>query len=359
MFPDVFSQMMVKEAESHLSKFKKMRDLLTDFPKVKVGQTPSDVVFRKNKMKLLRYIPQVEKLRKPPVLIVYALVNRPYILDLQSGRSVIQTLVSKGYDTYLIDWGVPSDFDKHISLTDYQEKYIRRCVELIKRNSGCDKVTLIGYCMGGTMSAMYAAQHQQDVKNLVIMAAPIDFASREGLLYLWSDKKFFDVDKFIETYGNCPPDFLQWSFLLLKPVQNFISKYTGFYDRLEDDKFLENFFAMETWVNDNIPVAGEAYREFIKYLFQENRLVRGEMKLNNAPVKLQNINCPVLNLVAEKDFLVPPGSSVPFNDLVSSADKEIITFPSGHIGLSVGSGAMKILWPKVCQWLDARSEITN
>ena len=357
MFPEMFSQMMFKEAQTHLSKFNKIRELMADPPKVKVGQSPCEVVFRKNKMKLLRYTPQVEKLKKPPVLIVYALVNRPYILDLQRGRSVIQTLLAEGYDTYLIDWGVPSDFDKHLSLTDYQEKYIKRCIDQIKKKTGSDQVSLIGYCMGGTMSAMYTAQHPEDVKNLIIMAAPIDFSSREGLLYLWSDKKFFDVDKFIEIHGNCPPDFLQWSFLLLKPVQNFISKYSGLYERIEDEKFLDNYFAMETWVNDNIPVAGEAYREFIKYLFQENRLVNGEMRSNNAPVRLQNITCPVLNLVAEKDFLVPPDSSLKFNDLVSSSDKEVITFPSGHIGLSVGSGAMKVLWPKVCKWLGSRSEV--
>ncbi|MBI3039640.1 class III poly(R)-hydroxyalkanoic acid synthase subunit PhaC [bacterium] len=352
-FPGLFPESMFKDAESNLRKFGKIRDLFANFPKVKVGATPNEVVFKKNKMKLLHYLPTAKDVKKPPILIVYALVNRPYILDLQSGRSVIQTLVGHGFDTYLIDWGVPSDFDRNISLTDYLEKYVKRCVETVKRESGCDQVTMIGYCMGGTMGAMYTSLHQSDIKNLILMAAPIEFSSREGLLYLWSDKKVFDVDKFIDTFGNCPADFLQWSFLLLKPVQNFFTKYINFYENVEDDRFLENFLAMEAWVNDNIPVAGEAYREFIKFLFQENRLVKGELRMANRPVKLQDIYCPVLNLIAEKDFLVPPESSAPFNNYVSSTDKEIITFPSGHIGLSVGSGAMKVLWPKVCAWLDA------
>jgi polyhydroxyalkanoate synthase len=220
----------------------------------------------------------------------------------------------------------------------------------------CDQISILGYCMGGTMSAMYAALHPQKVKNLILLAAGIDFETREGLLNAWTDPKYFDVDKFVDAIGNCPAEYLQACFTMLKPVQNLIEKPLNFLERMEDDAFVEDYFAMETWLNDNIPVPGEVYRQFVKYLYQQNRLVKGTMPVGKHIVNLRNITCPVLNLMARKDDLVPCAQSLPFNDLVGSADRKAIEFPAGHIGLAVGSKAQKELWPQACEWLAARSD---
>jgi polyhydroxyalkanoate synthase len=230
------------------------------------------------------------------------------------------------------------------------------CLDVIKCRTGAEKTSLIGYCMGGTMAAMFTALYPERVKNLITMAAPFDFSGREGLLFHWTAGTKFDPNLLVDTYGNCPTWFLESSFLLLKPLQNTVGKLMSLYENSTNEKFVENYLAMETWLNDNIPMAGETYREFVSDLFQKNQLMKGKKRINGRVVRLSDITCPVLNLVADKDHLVPPESSIPFNDAIGSEDKEVISFPAGHIGLSVGGRAVKELWPKVCGWLAERSK---
>ena len=187
------------------------------------------------------------------------------------------------------------------------------------------------------------------------MAAGIDFTTREGLINLWTDERYFDADAFVDAYGNCPAEFLQSMFLMLKPVGNFIEKPLSLYERLDDDKFVDNYLTMETWLNDNIAVPGEVYREFVKYLYQQNLLVKNEMPLGRHVVNLKNITCPVLNLMATADDLVPCTQSEPFNDLVGSTDRKTMKAAAGHIGLAVGSRAQREIWPEACKWLGERS----
>jgi polyhydroxyalkanoate synthase len=210
--------------------------------------------------------------------------------------------------------------------------------------------------MGGTMSAMYTALYPQTVRNLMLLAAPIDWSQRQSLLSVWTDPKYFDVDAFIEAFGNAPSQWLQSSFLMLKPVSNFIEKHLNFYEKMEDEEFVRDFVAMETWLNDNIPVAGEMFRQFVKYCFQENRLIQHRLPIGDRVVDLRRITCPILNLTATADHLVPCGQSLPFNDVVGSTDRESINFPAGHIGLAVGSKAQRQLWPQAADWLARRSE---
>ena len=346
----------IEEAEKMRDKFSKAIELAQANPAdIKIGTTPHDVVFTENKLRLLHYRPMVKNPEATPLILIFALNNRPSILDLKPGRSVVEVLLSKGIDVYLIDWGAPGDEDKHLDLDHYINRYIRTVVKKVKRISGSEQVSILGYCMGGTMSAMYTALYPEDVKNLILMTAGIDY-NVEGTLGLWGDKENFDVDKFIDAYGNAPAEFLQSGFVFLKPVQNMISKYVNFYENIDNEAFVDNFLAMEKWLNDNIAVPGEVFREFIKYLYQENRLVENKLEINGRLVELKNIKCPVMNLIAEHDHLVPPESSLGFNDLTSSKDKETVVFPSGHIGLSVSSKSLKGLWPDVADWLIERSK---
>jgi polyhydroxyalkanoate synthase len=163
------------------------------------------------------------------------------------------------------------------------------------------------------------------------------------------------VDKFVDTWGNCPAEFLQSTFLLLKPVQNLIEKPINFFEKIEDERYVDDFLTMETWLNDNIPVPGEVYREFVKYLYQQNLLVKNKMPVGKHTVDLRRITCPVLNIMAQNDDLVPCAQSAPFNDLVSSNDRKAMILPAGHIGLAVGSKAQRELWPQACHWLAERS----
>jgi len=332
-------------------------DGLESMAEVEVGETPSEVVYRENKLELHHYEPLVpeEERHDVPLLFVYALINRPYILDLQPNRSVIRRMLEAGFDVYMIDWGEPSDLDTALSLHDYVNRYIDNCVDEVCDRSGQDSINVLGYCMGGTMSVMYAALHPEKVRNLGLMAAGLCFDGTGGILEMWGDEEFFSPGAITETFGNVPAEFLDVGFALMDPVHNYVTKYGNLYDNIEDDDFVENFARMERWLNDPIDVAGTAYREFLEDVYQENKLYRNELTLNGERVDLGDITMPVLQVIGEYDHLIPPAASKPFNEKVASDDTEIMEFSTGHIGLSVSSSTHEHLWPDVAEWFAERS----
>jgi polyhydroxyalkanoate synthase len=324
---------------------------------VKVGTTPSEIVYEEDTLRLLRYRRDTPAVYAEPILICYALVNRPYIVDLQADRSVVKQLLARGFEVYLIDWGVPSAADRSMTLKDYIDGLMKNCADVVLNRHKIQSLHLVGYCMGGTMSTIFTARNPDIIKTLSIMAAPIDFGvgMDESLVTFWSNPDYFDVDALVDAFGNVPATFLQASFQMMKPVQNYYSKYITFFDKMDDDKFIENYFAMEKWTSDNIPVSGETFREFVKKLYQRNELIKGEFKLGDELVDLSKITCPLQILMASADHLVPPSQSEPLKTRVGSKDVKCRTLDAGHIGLSVSSKAHKTFWPEVTQWLADRS----
>jgi len=346
---------VIDETVNGLRRMARLPQLWQHAQRVKKGATPSEVVYEEDRLKLLHYLTDKPRKFSTPLVFVFALVNRPYILDLLPGKSVVGHFLQAGFDTYLIDWGVPTHADRHRTLDSYVNGYMVNVMEQVAERTGSRQVNILGYCMGGTMSAMFTALHPQRVKNLILLAAGIDFATRDGLLNVWTDPHTFDVDAFVDAFGNCPPEFLQASFLMLKPVANFIEKPINLIEHAADDKFVDDYFTMETWLNDNVAVPGEVYREFVKYLYQQNLLVKNQLTVGRHLVNLKRITCPILNLMASKDDLVPCAQSEPFNDLVGSTDRKSLKLEAGHIGLAVGSRAQRELWPQACKWLSHRS----
>jgi polyhydroxyalkanoate synthase len=314
------------------------------------GVTPCDVVYREGKMRLLRYRNKSVRFADP-ILVCFALVNRPYILDLKEGRSVVRRLLDHGFDVYLVDWGVPDDADRYLRLEDYVGRLLTHAVNRVCESSAIGQLNLLGYCMGGTISTIFTTQQPQRVKNLILMATPIDFAGHDGLLNLWAREEYFDVDKLIDAYGNCPGEFLQFVFQLMKPVQNFAEKQLMFSENLNDATFVDNFVAVERWACDSIPVVGETFRQYVKALYQQNQLVKGQMRLAGSAVRLETIRCPLLLLVAEKDHLVVPESTLAIQRYVSSRDVKAMSINAGHVGLAVSSKAHRSLWPEAAAWI--------
>jgi len=320
-----------------------------------VGETPKSIVYEENKLQLYHYESQTEEQHDVPILIVYALINRPYILDLQEDRSVVRTLLDNGFDVYLIDWNEPSQLDSSLRLHDYVNRYMDNCVDVVRERSGQDSINLLGYCMGGTMSTMYASLHPEKVRNLGLMAAGLCFEGDGGVLELWGDEEYFDPDVVTDTFGNVPAEFLDVGFALMDPIENYVTKYVRFYDNIEDEDFVENFARMEEWLGDGIDVAGDTFEEFITDIYQENKLYRNELEVGGEHVDLEHIDMPVLNIVAHYDHLIPPAASKPFNDVVASDDTTVMEFQTGHIGMSVSSRSHAELWPDVCAWFEERS----
>jgi len=325
-------------------------------PKVpQVGLTPKEVVWTKNKAKLYRYHAVGERKHATPILMIYALINKPYILDLAPGNSMVEFLVNEGYDVFMLDWGTPGDEDKHLRFDDFVLDYIPRAAKQVLKVSGAKEFSIVGYCMGGAMSTMYAAMHPEaPLKNLVLMATPVDF-SEAGLYSAWLNPKYFDVDRIVDTFGNVPSDFLDMGSKLLKPIQNYIGPSITLYDRLHDDEFVKNWQIMNQWVEDGIPLPGETYRQWIKECYQQNKLIKGELKLGGRPVKIENIKANLFVVVAEQDHIVQTCQATPILSKVASTDKEELRLRAGHVGLVAGKGAKKQFFPKLNEWLAKRS----
>ncbi|HVU51549.1 MAG TPA: alpha/beta fold hydrolase [Polyangia bacterium] len=321
----------------------------------RVGTTAREVVMRSGTHELLRYSRGTPAAWAEPVLLCYALVNRPYILDLEADKSVVRQYLDAGFDVYLIDWGVPSDADKVLGLEHYVAGFLARAVDFILRRHGRPRLHLLGYCMGGTLSALHGALAPETLASLTLLAAPIDFGERESLLTVWTGRDVFDVDAFVDEWGNCPAWFLQTCFLMMNPVRNLVDKTLAFWEHMEDGRAVQSHFALEHWLNDNIPVAGETFREFVKKLYQGNELVRGALVVGGRRVDLARITCPLLLLTAEHDHLVAPAATEGIRPHVGARDVTSMGASAGHVGLVVGAKAHARLWPAVTRWVAERS----
>jgi polyhydroxyalkanoate synthase subunit PhaC len=346
-------------------RFKLGMRLFADPPDYAVGETPSEVVYTEDKLRVLHYVPRVKNPHPVPILIVYALVNRYYILDLQPDRSVVRRLLDEGFDVYIIDWGYPSGPDRYLTLDDYVNGYLDTVVGKILGWSGLDQLTLLGVCQGGTFSVIYSALHPERVKNLITLVAPVNFHTDEGLLHRWS--KGLDIDKVVDLYGVVPGDFLNSGFLLTDPFRLMIDKYLGIFERIECDpgdaacelrneETVKNFLRMEKWIFDSPAQAGETLRQFFKDCYRDNLLIQNKMTIDGHRIDLKQITMPLLNVMGKFDHIVPNSAGVPLNDAVGATDRETMVFPTGHIGMFVGSRSQREVCPGIAGWLRPRSE---
>ena len=331
------------------------REVLTSPLETDIAVTPYDVVWESDRVKLKHYRPRTEPLLRTPLFIVYAQVNRETMLDLQPGRSVVETFLAAGLDIYMIDWGYPTRKDRYLTLDDYVNGYIDDAVEFVLEKHGLKQLNVMAICQGGTMCVMYAALHPGKVKNLVTTVTPTNFGHDAGLLNVWA--RSLDPDKLVASYGNIPGDIMNLGFLLLNPARLMIDKYVGFFENIHNKDFVENFVRMERWIFDSPDLSGEAFREFIQWMFIENRLIRNELVLGGKKVDLRNITMPVLNIYGKYDHLVPPAACDQFTRVIGSTDKEDLCLDTGHIGIYVSSKTQREFGPKIIRWLTERDDV--
>jgi polyhydroxyalkanoate synthase len=347
----------VLDIETKMKKYRTGMQIMVEGAQAETGKTPKEIIWTKNKAKLYRYMPAAEKRFPIPILLVYALINRPYVLDLMPGNSLVEYLIQQGFDVYMLDWGTPGDEDTHLTFENYVLDYLPRAIKKVLKTSHADEFTLLGFCMGGTMSAMYASLFPDaPLKNLILLTTPIDFSpEKTGLYGLWTSEKYFDPDMLAEAFGNVPGELVDTGNRLTKPVTNLIGTYVTMWDRILQDKPMDTWLAMNKWVNDGVPFPGEAFKQWIREFYQQNKLVKGEIQLRGRRVDLANITCPVLNIAGTKDHICSVPQAEAAMRLISSTDKEFFVLNAGHIGLVTGSEAKKGLWPKIYSWLEARS----
>ncbi len=328
-----------------------------DVDDIHIGASPKEAVWSQDRVTLYRYTPVVDNPKPVPLLISYALVNRPYMVDLQEDRSLVRSLLEQGLDVYLIDWGYPTRADRWLTLEDYIEGYLGGCVDAVRTASGQDAIHLLGICQGGAFSLCYASLHPEKLKSLITMVAPVDFHAGEpeerGILNVWA--QHMDIDAMVDAMGNIPGDFMNLGFVMLKPFQLNVAKYAGLLEVAHDERKLRNFLRMEKWIFDSPDQAGEAYREFLKDFYQQNKLIKGEVEIGGRQVDLGAVTMPVLNVYAELDHLVPPASSKALAEHVGTDDYEELTYPVGHIGMYVSAKVQGTLPKALVAWLDERS----
>lgn len=339
----------------------RLRTLLrvTTSKSANVAQTPKQTIWTLNKAKLYRYTPVVPAAERKaiPLLLVFAIMNRPYVLDLRPGNSFVEYMVGKGYDVYLLDWGSPGPEDAGIKFDDYALEYLPRVIRKVKAVSGSDEFSLLGWCLGALICTLYASLRPDDgLRNLLLLTAPLDFTDKQagGFLRQVNDAGF-DPGKLTAAFGNMPGELIDYGAKALKPVENYVGNYLTLWDNLDEPRIVESWHAMNTWVNDLIPMAGGAFRQLITEFYRENRLVEGTLKIRGEAARLQNVRANLLNLIAQADHITPPCQSEGVMDQFGSADKQLLKFPGGHIGMMAGSGAQKRVWPQIDEWLAARS----
>jgi polyhydroxyalkanoate synthase len=339
-----------------------------------VLRTPSHKIYSENKYSLFHYdIPgnetrieekakEKEKKEKTstPILIIYAFINRHYILDLLPDSSIVHDLQKRGLDMFATDWGTPSAHDKKLTIGHYVNNYLVDAIDQITKHTGADKVSLFGYCWGGNLALMLASLYPEKIKSIVTLATPGDFSLDNNLLSIWT--RSINPDTVADTFGNIPGTFINSVFLLRSPIE-YLHKYPHFFleqfQPLDLESVIE-FFATEIWLYDSPPVTSEIYRQFVRDCYQKNLFIKNQMIIseNSAPgiqVDLRKIRVPFLNVIASKDDIVAPFSSKALNDAIGSTDKTVLEFDSGHVGACIGSRAHKELWPKVAEWLKTRS----
>ena len=309
-------------------------NILND-PKPKVNHTPRNVVWKKNKATLWHY-PAVEKKHSTPIFIVYSLVNKPYIFDLAPGISAIEQFVNRGYDVYLLDWGVLGYEDKGITLADYIVDYIQKAVKRALRHSNADEITIWGACLGGVMASIYASFSEEPIKNLILSTPPFDFRVITQIL---PDKiaeailnNEIGVDRFFDVNGLIPARYMHYlGRFISSPVH--ISSYAMLLNHCHNDKFMDKWARMDMWTKDHVPLSGEVLRQIVNELIIENKLIKGELIVRGKRIDLSNIRANLLVMTAANDTVVPEAASLPIMDLVSSKDKTYEKFVTGHIGM--------------------------
>lgn len=321
----------------------------------KIGQTPKDIVWTKNKSQLYHYIPKGEIKHPTPILLIYALINKAFILDLYPGMSLVEHLVDDGYDVYMLDWGEFEWEDRNIVLDDLIYDYIAPVVQKTAEISKTKEISILGYCWGGSMAGMYASLFSDPIiKNMIFIASPFDYA-QAGISSTWLKSPNFGIDNIVDTYEIIPKEYIDFNVKYLNPINNFISTYTRLWKMIDEDSSVENWRILNRWVNENTHFPGEIYRQLVKDFYKGNKLINNEIELRGRKVELNNIDSAILALAGEADHIVLPSQTSTLLEKVSSKDKTYLSYPVGHGGLVFGSLAKKKVFPVISSWLSERS----
>ena len=317
-----------------------------------LGATPRDTIYAQGTLKLHHFRPQCDSVYRVPVLIVTSLVNQPYILDLVPGQSMVEHLLKQGFDVYMIEWGRPRKEHQHLTLEDHVLDRLPACVEQVLKHSGERELSIIGYCVGGLLSVLWAALAGAPLKNLVCMATPVNSDGLESLK-AWMGEDF-DEEALLAQHGNVPAEWVQNALRALRPFGK-VSGAMNLLNQADKEEVVRSNLRMGKWETDNIPFPGGVFRQMVNDFLRSNRLMNGTWKIGGRRVDLSAIKVPFLHLLAQDDHITPYASSRDLVQRVGSPDRQELILKGGHVGLVAGRGAELRMWPALNDWLAPRS----
>jgi polyhydroxyalkanoate synthase subunit PhaC len=292
-----------------------------------------------------------------PLLIVAAPIKRPYIWDLSPRVTAIRSCLRAGLHVHLLEWLPASRRIGNNGLDEYAHA-VSECVAQITRESRGARPFLIGHSLGGTLAAICAASAPDSIHGLVLLGAPLCFEPqtcgfRDALVSLvpstLSETEAFPGSLLSHMSALASPSAFVWSRLL----------DVGF--SISDRHALDIHARVERWALDEMPLPGKLVHQTIEWLYRENRLCRGSLKIGNSLIGPFSLSAPTLAVVNTADEIAPLASVKPFVDAMPAEDVRIIEYPGEvgvclqHLGILVGRQAHDRVWPEILSWLKARS----
>ena len=308
--------------------------------------TPSDVVWSDGKAELRRYRRDSPPRLQPPVVAFLGLVGQSYVFDLYKGGSIVEMLMDWGFDAYVMDWGVPDELDAGNTLELYLQHYLPRALESACEASGTDEVNILAYCMGGCMMMQgLAGQAPLPVRAMVTLASPFDWRHLGATTDLIREGKITPEDVLDDT-GNIPGPLISQSFKRLKPTADFVN-YANLWQNLWNDKYVEGHEAIGRFLTTHGPLPGAVFRQVVDQWTLDNAFMNDSLRLGGRHASLDNVRCPVLAVIAEKDDITPLESATPIVDILRNAEVQTLQVDAGHVSLFAGRQAVK---PEFRSW---------
>ena len=319
--------------------------------------TPYRVVFESGKVRLRHYAAAGKHAHRTPIVLVYALIKRPFVLDIQKGRSVIEHLTGAGFDVYLTDWLPPNPTDTWRGFDAYVNGDLDKAVRFVRAITRSAQVTVLGYCFGALLSLVYTALHPENVRNLVTATTPFDMGVRELPIYNIVDRMSEEAIELVtRVHGNCPAWMVQSFFTAMAPAHHATRQVRRAVPQRGARRLCRAVRSVRALDEQRRGDGGTDLPRNVEATSSSAiRLARGEFEVGGRKVEVEQIRCPLLNVVADYDDVVHPRSSLGLVDRVSSRDRRNLTFPTGHVGAMVSGAAHKKLWPQIGAWLGERS----
>jgi polyhydroxyalkanoate synthase len=363
LFPKSLKKAAKISTERALLRFVNGMALMMDGSMTPIGNTPRERILHHGKLEVFRYRPSENEVDSDqatetsgfpvPILLVPPLMVQPYIYDLRPEHSMVRAFRRAGFDVFLVDFGIPDKSDAHIKLDDYVLDFLPRALEAVRQKSGQKDITFVGYCMGAIFSLLYtAAWHDPNVRNIVSIAAPIDFA-KMGVLSHLARAAHGQVQFLADRIGNVPGFLNSQALKMLAPVKR-LTRYADLFVNLYDDEWLKGYDAMSTWANDFIAYPQQAFKQFMSEVMVGNKLMEG-LPLGDRVARLSDVNCELLAFAGKEDNIATPASARAILDATRPSHGEYYEVHGGHIGVVVGGRAPAEVWQPSIEWLRPRS----